>query len=131
MRLTQSLRWRMQFWYGLLLAAALAGFGVMAHRQQKNSDLKRIDFALEREATAMLGELREILRGLDYLHRKKVKALIAELAAENPKIRGNMFAAMGNVKPSHLIDPALRELAGLDGITGEARGDDDSLLALG
>ncbi len=63
----------------------------------------------------------------EQLHRKKVKALIAQLAAENPKVPGNMFAAMRNVQPSHLMDPALREMVGLDGVTGE----DEGLVAIG
>ena len=63
----------------------------------------------------------------EHLHRKKVKALIAGLAAENPKVPGNLFAAMRNVRPSHLMDAALREAVGLDGVTGE----DVALLAIG
>ena len=62
-RLTQSLRWRMQFWYALLIAAALGGFGFVAYRQQESHDLKRIDLALERQLGVMQGELREELRG--------------------------------------------------------------------
>ena len=63
----------------------------------------------------------------DNLKRQEVKRLIASLEATNDKIRGNMFAAMGNVRPSHLMDARLRELAGLDAVTGE----DAELLALG
>lgn len=55
------------------------------------------------------------------LQRKKVKRLIANLAAENDKVPGNIFAALGNVKPSHLLDRALRESVGLDGQTGERK----------
>ena len=62
MKLTQSLRWRMQFWHGLLLAAALSGFGVMAHRHQKSNDLRRIDVSLERDLSIMLANLREETR---------------------------------------------------------------------
>ena len=61
------------------------------------------------------------------LQRKKVKALIAGLAAENEKVPGNMFAALRNVVPSHLMDPSLRELVGLDEVTGE----DEGLMAIG
>ncbi len=53
------------------------------------------------------------------LKRKRVKRLIAELADENDKIPGNIFAALGNVKPSHLLDKALRESVGMDPQTGE------------
>jgi tRNA 2-thiocytidine biosynthesis protein TtcA len=55
------------------------------------------------------------------LQRKKVKKLIASLHAENANVRGNMFNALRNVRPSHLLDRSLRELAGLDPSTGEAR----------
>ena len=55
------------------------------------------------------------------LQRKRVKRLIAELSAENDKVPGNIFAALGNVKPSHLLDKALRESVGLDGQTGERK----------
>jgi tRNA 2-thiocytidine biosynthesis protein TtcA len=42
------------------------------------------------------------------LKRKRMKALISELNAENPKVRGNMLSALSNVVPSHLLDPMLR-----------------------
>ena len=43
----------------------------------------------------------------DGLKRKRVKALLAELSREDERIPANVFAALGNVKPSHLYDPAL------------------------
>jgi tRNA 2-thiocytidine biosynthesis protein TtcA len=43
----------------------------------------------------------------DNLKRRKMKELIAQLHGENPKVRGNLFAALGNVLPSHLLDKAL------------------------
>ena len=55
------------------------------------------------------------------LHRQKIKALLHDLNVENPKVKGNMMAAMRNVSPSHLLDLDLREAAGLDPITGEVR----------
>jgi tRNA 2-thiocytidine biosynthesis protein TtcA len=50
----------------------------------------------------------------DGMHRQRVKALINELHAENPKVKGNMLAALGNVQPSHLLDVGLRNELGLD-----------------
>lgn len=41
------------------------------------------------------------------LRRKAVKQLIAELDRENPKVRGNLFAALSNVRPTHLLDNEL------------------------
>jgi tRNA 2-thiocytidine biosynthesis protein TtcA len=39
----------------------------------------------------------------DNLKRQRVKRLIAELHAENANVRGNLFAALGNVRASHLM----------------------------
>src|SRR5688572_22634927 len=41
----------------------------------------------------------------DNLKRQRVKQLIAELHAENPNVRGNLFAALSNVRTSHLMPP--------------------------
>jgi tRNA 2-thiocytidine biosynthesis protein TtcA len=43
----------------------------------------------------------------DNLKRQQVKRLIAELERDNPQVRGNLFAALGNVRPSHLLDKKL------------------------
>ncbi|MGE0325149.1 MAG: tRNA 2-thiocytidine(32) synthetase TtcA [Polyangiaceae bacterium] len=43
----------------------------------------------------------------DNLKRQRVKRLINELAAENPNVRGNLLAALGNVRVTHLLDRAL------------------------
>jgi tRNA 2-thiocytidine biosynthesis protein TtcA len=37
------------------------------------------------------------------LKRQRVKRLIEELSLENPKVRGNLFAALGNVRSTHLM----------------------------
>jgi len=61
------------------------------------------------------------------LHRKKVKRMLSALEADNPKIKGTLFAALGNVRPSHLLDRDLWAMAGLmepvgeDPFLGEAR----------
>ncbi len=38
------------------------------------------------------------------LQRKRVARLVDELAKENPHVRGNLFGALSNVIPSHLLD---------------------------
>ncbi|HTN54075.1 MAG TPA: tRNA 2-thiocytidine(32) synthetase TtcA [Anaeromyxobacter sp.] len=38
------------------------------------------------------------------LRRKRVKALLAELAAEHPAVKGNLLNALCRVVPSHLLD---------------------------
>ena len=42
------------------------------------------------------------------LKRKRIKDLIASLEAENPDVRRSLFAALANVRPSHLLDASLR-----------------------
>lgn len=49
-------------------------------------------------------------------HRQRVKRLIGELHRENHNVKGNMMAAIANVRPTHLFDPKLRELYGVDRI---------------
>jgi tRNA 2-thiocytidine biosynthesis protein TtcA len=41
------------------------------------------------------------------LRRKRVKALLAELAAEHRAVKGNLLHALANVVPSHLLDRRL------------------------
>lgn len=52
------------------------------------------------------------------LHRNKVKQLIAELHAENPNVKGNLFSALSNVRPTHLLDRKLHALIGHDVMVG-------------
>lgn len=43
----------------------------------------------------------------DNLKRQEVKELISKLESDNPNIRGNLFRALSNVRPSHLLDKTL------------------------
>ena len=47
------------------------------------------------------------------LQRKQIKNLLTDLNAKNPKVRANVFAALGNVRPTHLYDVALRQALGV------------------
>jgi tRNA 2-thiocytidine biosynthesis protein TtcA len=58
----------------------------------------------------------------DNLKRKQVKDLLTTLNDQNPTVRANVFAALGNVRPSHLFDVDLRRLAGVDEAHEEAPG---------
>lgn len=58
------------------------------------------------------------------LHRKKVKQLLDSLHAENPNVRGNLFAAIANVRPTHLLDKKLHALIGHDLMVGRDEGVD-------
>lgn len=61
------------------------------------------------------------------LKRNQVKQLLATLQADNDNVKGNLFAALSNVRPTHLMDPVLRSVMGLD----DARGRDELLDAIG
>jgi len=43
------------------------------------------------------------------LYRQRVKGLLSMLEADNPKIKGNLLAALSNVRVSHLMDRELAE----------------------
>lgn len=49
------------------------------------------------------------------LQRKQVKRLLQTLGERNPHVRNSMFAALSNVRPSHLFDRGLRRTDGDDG----------------
>jgi tRNA 2-thiocytidine biosynthesis protein TtcA len=50
----------------------------------------------------------------DNLKRQQVKRLIADLERDNPQVRANLVAALGNVRPSHLFDQKLWNDRGAD-----------------
>jgi tRNA 2-thiocytidine biosynthesis protein TtcA len=60
------------------------------------------------------------------LRRRRVKALLAELSAEHPAVRGNLLHALSHVVPSHLLDRDLqRTVAGATGQDPWLDGDDE------
>lgn len=50
----------------------------------------------------------------DNLMRKRVKTLIDQLAADNPKVPSNMLHALSSIKPSQLMDKKLWDFKGLE-----------------
>lgn len=48
------------------------------------------------------------------MQRQNIKALIADLQRSNPNVRGNLFASLFHVRPTHLFDKQLRTAFGLD-----------------
>jgi tRNA 2-thiocytidine biosynthesis protein TtcA len=70
------------------------------------------------------------------LMRKRVKALLTELSAEHPAVKGNLLSALSRVIPSRLLDRDLQQRLGevsgrdpwIDAEEGEAAGCDDAAV---
>jgi len=60
------------------------------------------------------------------LQRPQVKLLLQTLSSFTPDAKKNWLHALGDVKPSHLLDQNLRKAVGMDPITGEEEDDDES-----
>jgi tRNA 2-thiocytidine biosynthesis protein TtcA len=50
----------------------------------------------------------------DNMKRQQVKQLLDALCQQNPTVRSNVFAALANVRPTHLFDVELRRALGVD-----------------
>lgn len=65
------------------------------------------------------------------LKRKRVKRLIRDLEAEFPKVRTSMFAALGRIIPSHMLDHNLFDFKSLNVGVGDIAEELDGVLAHG
>jgi len=85
----------------------------------RNVVIRPLVYASEAELTE-LAELKQfpiipcdLCGSQDNLKRKQVKQLLTTLNDQNPTVRANVFAALGNVRPSHLFDVELRRALGM------------------
>ena len=62
------------------------------------------------------------------LTRQKTKQLIAELAAANPKVPSNILGALGNIRPSQLMDNKLWDFKNLESQLIEVEPEAQSIL---
>src|ERR687893_2162255 len=62
------------------------------------------------------------------LKRARMKRLVADLEREIPHVRASMLTALGNVAPSHLLDPALFDFKNLRAVTGDVEAELDAAL---
>jgi signal transduction histidine kinase len=58
MKIFNSIKWRLQLWYGLILVVVLAGFGFTAYQLERGRLFGRIDNELHRRAEILAGALR-------------------------------------------------------------------------
>jgi len=54
-----SIRWRLQIWYGLILVAVLAGFGATAYQLERGRVYRQVDDELQRRVGALASVLRQ------------------------------------------------------------------------
>jgi tRNA 2-thiocytidine biosynthesis protein TtcA len=91
----------------------------------RNTVIRPLVYAREDEIAAFAEEMAfpilpcDLCGSQENLHRKKVKRLLSALEADNPKVKGNLLAALGNVRPTHLLDRDLWALVGLDAPVGD------------
>ncbi len=50
----KSIRWRLQLWYGLLLVAVLAGFGITAYQFERGRVFQNLDEELQHRTAALI-----------------------------------------------------------------------------
>jgi tRNA 2-thiocytidine biosynthesis protein TtcA len=83
-------------------------------RDGRNVVVRPLCYAAEEDIAAFAGAMRFPLVPCDLcgsqpnLRRRRVKELIAGLAAEHPAVKGNLLHALGHVVPSHLLDRDLQ-----------------------
>jgi heavy metal sensor kinase len=58
MKLSKSIRWRLQVWYGVILVAVLAGFGFTAWQLQRAEQFRKVDDQLRRRAASLMRAFR-------------------------------------------------------------------------
>lgn len=102
------------FLLNLFFAGASATMPPLLHSDDgRNTVIRPLCYASESEI-ARFAELKQfpiipcdLCGSQENLQRKKVKRLVEELAKENPNVRSSLFAAMGNLHLSHLLDRSL------------------------
>lgn len=101
----------------LLYSGQLKGMPIRLHADDgKNVVIRPLAYCAEEDIEVLRDEEAfpiipcNLCGSQENLKRQKIKRLINDLHAENPHVKGNMFNALRNVKPSHLLDPSLFDI---------------------
>ncbi len=101
----RSIRWRLQMWYGALLAAVLVGLGVTAYEVEAKLRSERVDDELERLAFAVSAAGRPTPRRIgaeeegDPPRRESGQPKLAEVLSPADVARGFYFAVWRKNQP--------------------------------
>lgn len=66
MKMFNSIKWRLQLWYGLILVLVLAGFGLTAYQLERGRQIRQVDDELEHRFGVLADALRLPHRGPDF-----------------------------------------------------------------
>ncbi len=110
----------------LLLSALYSGAlktmpPLLRSKDGRNVVVRPLCYAAEEDIAAFARAMRfpivpcDLCGSQPNLRRRRVKALLAELSAEHPAVKGNLMNALAHVVPSHLLDRNLRREAAASG----------------
>ncbi len=99
----------------LFFAGALKAMPPLLHSDDgRNTVIRPLAYAPEEEIAAYAALRKfpiipcDLCGSQENLQRKRMKRMLDELEHDYPHVRASVLSAMGNVRPSHLIDQALR-----------------------